>query len=115
MGVLQLLDADETTVLFDLPRPNRAANSGTVPTKLGPALDLGSIEPTSGRSARRLYYDREDAALVTERVDSSQQRESLEAGAVSELQGIARFKVQSRSDTRTRSGNAQRVQRSCTS
>jgi quinol monooxygenase YgiN len=29
---------------------------------------------------------------VTERVDFSQQRKSLEAGAVSELQGIARFK-----------------------
>jgi quinol monooxygenase YgiN len=31
-------------------------------------------------------------ARATERVDPSQQRRSLEAGAVSELQGIARFK-----------------------
>jgi quinol monooxygenase YgiN len=31
-------------------------------------------------------------ALVTDRVDPSQQRKSLEAGAVSELWGIARFK-----------------------
>jgi len=31
-------------------------------------------------------------ARVTEHVDRSQQRRSLEAGAVSELQGIARFK-----------------------
>jgi quinol monooxygenase YgiN len=31
-------------------------------------------------------------ARPTERVDPSQQRKSLEAGAVSELQGIARFK-----------------------
>jgi hypothetical protein len=29
---------------------------------------------------------------ATERVDPSQQRRSLEAGAVSELQGIARFR-----------------------
>jgi quinol monooxygenase YgiN len=32
-------------------------------------------------------------ARATERVDPSQQRKSLEAGAVSELQGIARFKI----------------------
>src|SRR6266496_5475840 len=31
-------------------------------------------------------------ARATERVDPSQERKSLEAGAVSELQGIARFK-----------------------
>ena len=33
-------------------------------------------------------------ARATERVDPSQQGKSLEAGAVSELQGIARFKFQ---------------------
>jgi quinol monooxygenase YgiN len=32
-------------------------------------------------------------ARATERLDPSQQRKSLEAGAVSELQGIARFKI----------------------
>jgi hypothetical protein len=32
-------------------------------------------------------------ALVTEGVDPSQQRQNSEAGAVSELQGIARFKL----------------------
>jgi len=37
---------------------------------------------------------RPEARDVTERVDPSRQRKSLEAGAVSELQGIARFKFQ---------------------
>jgi quinol monooxygenase YgiN len=36
--------------------------------------------------------DRETLVRSTERVDPSQQRRSLEAGAVSELQGMARFK-----------------------
>jgi hypothetical protein len=60
MGVLQLLDADETTVLFDFHDPTGAANPGTVSTKLGAALDLGSIEPgvmairTASGSTRRL-------------------------------------------------------------
>jgi quinol monooxygenase YgiN len=38
------------------------------------------------------YHDRQDARPPTERVDPSQYRKSLEAGAVSELQGIARYK-----------------------
>jgi quinol monooxygenase YgiN len=37
------------------------------------------------------YDDGEDARPPTERVDRSQQRKSPEAGAVSELQGIARY------------------------
>jgi hypothetical protein len=45
MGVLQLLDADETTVLFDFHDTTGAANPGTVSTKLSAALDLGSVEP----------------------------------------------------------------------
>ena len=36
---------------------------------------------------------RRTLAQATERVDPSQNRKSLEAGAVSELQGIARFKI----------------------
>jgi hypothetical protein len=46
---------------------------------------IGSPGTTIGRTL----------ALVTERVDPSKQRRSLEAGAVSELQGIARFKMPS--------------------
>ncbi len=68
MGVLQLLDADETTVLFDFHDPTGAANPGTVSTKLGAALDLGSIEPdvmairtASGSTRRR------DARVVVAR------------------------------------------------
>jgi hypothetical protein len=41
------------------------------------------------------YDDRPDARPPTERVDPSQQRKSLEAVAVSELQVIARFKMPS--------------------
>jgi hypothetical protein len=55
---------------------------------------LASSLRAAGRFARRagLYRDREDARPATERVDPSQQRRSLEAGAVSELLRIARFK-----------------------
>ena len=45
MGVLRLRDADDTTVLLDFHDPTGTANPGTVSTKLGAALDLGSIEP----------------------------------------------------------------------
>jgi hypothetical protein len=77
MGVLQLLDEDETTVLFDFHDPTGAANPGTR-VVVAPGTTIGRT-----------------LALVTERVDPSQQRRSLEAGAVSELQGIARFKTTS--------------------
>jgi quinol monooxygenase YgiN len=93
MGSLQLLEADETSVLFNFHDPTGAANPGTVRRpnrrRAGPRVDRARHHgdphgpcTTIGRTP----------ALVTERVDSSQQRESLEAGAVSELQGIARFK-----------------------
>jgi hypothetical protein len=48
-------------------------------------MSVGSPGTTIGRML----------ALVTERVDPNQQRNSLEAGDVSELQGIARFKTPS--------------------
>jgi hypothetical protein len=38
-GVLQLLDANETTVLFEFHDPTVATNPGTVSTKLGAALE----------------------------------------------------------------------------
>jgi hypothetical protein len=44
MGVLQLLAADETTVLWDFHDTTGAANPGTVVTKLSGSLDLGTIE-----------------------------------------------------------------------
>jgi hypothetical protein len=47
------------------------------------------------RPAVRVLRSGGTLALVTECVDPSQQRKSLKAGAVSELQGIARFKTPS--------------------
>ena len=55
------------------------------PGAIGRHPALGALGTTIGRTL----------ALATERVDPSQQRKSLEAGAVSELQGIARFKTPS--------------------
>ena len=49
----------------------------------------------AGRAVRPVTMIGRTLALVTERVDPNQQRRSLEAGAVSELQGIARFKMPS--------------------
>ena len=49
MGVLQLLDEDETTVLFDFHDPTGAANPGTVSTKLGAEMLASSL-----RAAGRL-------------------------------------------------------------
>ena len=55
---------------------------------------LASLLRAAGRLPGRqsAYHDWRTLARATERVDSSQQRKGLEAGAVSELQGIARFK-----------------------
>jgi len=67
----------------------------------------------AGRAVRPVTMIGRTLALVTERVDPNQQRRSLEAGAVSELQGIARFKMPSAhllsmSDLASRGSIAQR-------
>jgi hypothetical protein len=107
MGVLQLLD--EATVLFDFHHPTGAANFRK-PSRRSSAPHWNSdrSSPTSWRSARPLAARGaanarvvvapgtkigRTLALVTEGVDPSQQRQRSEAGAVSELQGIARFKL----------------------
>jgi quinol monooxygenase YgiN len=75
----------------------------TPPAPLRRAAPRSARPPLSGRPPRLTrsralaqpqsgHIERATLALSTERVDPSQQRASLEAGAVSELQGIARFR-----------------------
>ena len=59
------------------------------------ASSLRAAGRSPGQRSARVTMIGRTLALVTERVDPSQQRRSLEAGAVSELQGIARFKMPS--------------------
>ncbi len=59
------------------------------------ASSLRAVGRLPGPAVRPVTMIGRTLALVTERVDRSQQRRSLEAGAVSELQGIARFKMPS--------------------
>jgi quinol monooxygenase YgiN len=70
-----------------------SARATAAPTTAGSraSVSVRCARPGDCPARQSGYDDREDAR-PPERVDPSQQRKSLEAGAVSELQGIARYK-----------------------
>src|SRR6266511_2034556 len=72
-----------------LTRPNRSASRPSTDARVVVARG----QAIAGPAVRRVTMIGRTLALVTERVDP--EGRSLEAGAVSELQGIARFKMPS--------------------
>jgi hypothetical protein len=77
MGVLQLLDADETTLLCDFHDPTGAAkNPGTVLTKLGAASveDLGRRSVRRGRRRQRVGDEHPPSRTACNRLGASNQQ-----------------------------------------
>jgi hypothetical protein len=77
MGVLDLLAADETTVLFSFDDPNGAVNPNAVKAKLMADLDVGTIEPSPS-----IFRTAQGASRIAEPVvDPVEMRFSFTASA----------------------------------